>query len=43
MDYTAAATAVSGALTSAGPIMTAIIAVVAGIFAFRKVAGLLGR
>jgi hypothetical protein len=43
MDYTAAATAITGVIASAAPVMTAIVGVVAAFFGFRKVLSLIGR
>lgn len=41
MDWTTAATTINNVLTDAAPIMTALVAVAAGIMAFRKIRGLI--
>ncbi len=43
VDYTAAATLVSATTTDAGPIMLAIVGVLAAFWGFRKIKSLIGR
>jgi peptidoglycan/LPS O-acetylase OafA/YrhL len=43
VDYTAAATSVTATTTDAGPIMLAVIGVVAAFWGFRKIKSLIGR